>query len=656
MKNLSRVSQLYILGIILLGGIGGIWSLRYLELEYPIALVFACVLATLLQILKIEGATARSSYSLSWVVYAAVFVGMGWPEMLVTITVAHLGEWLKHRYPWYIQSFNIANYSITTIAAGLVYEGLNALPFDFYGTRNAFAILIAMLVFTVVNHLIIGLVIKLARGQSFSESGVFTPTTLTIDFGLLCLGASAAIVAQTNVVAIVFIVIVVLTLQSALRVPALEREAERTAELARTANAKYEFVATMNHELRTPLNAVLLYAESLQRRLPGPLNERQERAVRGIQESAQHLLAVINDILDAAKIDAGKLGVNIISTDVEPVCQSSLLLVSEMAQKKQLDLHYDHSPSVTRVDVDEGRLKQMLVNLLSNAIKFTPEGGKVGLEVSGDMESNIVHFAVWDTGIGLCQEDINKLFQPFVQLNIADATHFGGTGLGLFLVHRMAELHGGSVSVTSEVNQGSRFTISLPWYQQRQSLTVDEQMPPVSTRLGTQHGDSALGDELTNHSGSWRHPHETSLDHSGNATAATVTAASPLLDRIPSVLIADDNEAIIRVLSDFLQAWRCHILIARTGIEAVQQTKEEHPDLVLMDIQMPEMNGLDAIHQIRAEPSLSHIPIIVLTASALADREQYLAAGADDYLSKPVQVERLTEILDAYLGSISAKD
>ena len=674
MKNLSRVSQFYILGIILLGGLGGLWSLRYLELVYPVALVFACVLATLLQILKIEGATARSSYSLSWVVYAAVFVSMGWSEMLVTITVAHLGEWLKHRYPWYIQSFNIANYSITTIVAGLVYEGLVSLPFDFYGARNTFAVLIAMLVFTVVNHLIIGWVIKLARGQSFSESGVFTSTTLTIDFGLLCLGVCAAIVAQTNVAALVFIVIIVLTLQSALRVPALEREAERTVELARAAQAKYEFVASMNHELRTPLNAVLLNAESLQLRLAGPLNERQARAVRGIQESAQHLLSIINDILDVAKIDAGKLSVNIISTAVEPLCQSSLLLVSGMAQKKQLDLHYDRSPNVTQLDADEGRLKQMLVNLLSNAIKFTPEGGKVGLEVRGDTENNTIHFTVWDTGVGLSQEDIEKLFQPFVQLNISDTHHFGGTGLGLFLVHRMAELHSGSVSVTSEVNQGSRFTISLPWHQQPHSLNVDglnvgglnidglnvdAQMPPVSTQTGTLNGDSGLevGEDLTNHSGSRGHTHKTSLDHSEDTPVAEVTAASPPLDRTPSVLIADDNEANLLVLSDFLQQWQCRILLARTGIEAVQQTKAERPDLILMEIQMPEMNGLEANHRIRAEPSLRHIPIVVLTAFTTPEvRGQCLAAGASDYLCKPFQVERLTELLDAHLGSVPAKD
>jgi signal transduction histidine kinase/ActR/RegA family two-component response regulator len=645
MKDLSPTTQLYILGTFLLGGLGAIWSLRYLELAYPVALMMACVLATLLQILKIEGATERSSYSLSWVVYAAVFVSMGWPQMLVTILVAHFGEWIKHRYPWYIQSFNIAVYSITTIVAGLVYEGLLALPFNFYGTfydvRQTVAIFMAMSLFTIVNHLMIGLVIRLARGESARESGVLTLTTITIDFGLLCLGVSGAFVAQTNLAAVVFIVMVAITLQSTLHVPALVREAERTAEIARAARAKYEFMATMNHELRTPLNAILLYAESLERKLTGPLNQRQERAVRSILDSARHLVLIINDVLDVAKIDAGKLDMEIRSTTIENVCQSSLLLISEMAQKKQLEIQYHCSPNVTQVDVDERRLKQMLVNLLSNAIKFTPEGGNIGLEVSGDNENNTVQFTVWDTGIGIDEENIKKLFQPFVQLDVTHAHHEGGTGLGLFLVRRMAELHGGSVAVTSKVNQGSRFTISVPWPKQRQALKVEIPESAESPRLSGPQADSTPEENLT--------------AYSDNSIVTTMRTPSPFSDRIPSVLIADDNEGNLRVLSDFLQEWHCRILIARTGLEAVQQTKAERPDLVFMDIQMPKMDGCEAIRQIRIEPSLRRIPIIVLTASTTPeDREKCMAAGADDYINKPLQIERLTEVLSAHLGRSSA--
>jgi signal transduction histidine kinase/CheY-like chemotaxis protein len=426
-----------------------------------------------------------------------------------------------------------------------------------------------------------------------------------------------------------------------------ERTAELSysnAELARAARAKDEFLATMNHELRTPLNAVLLYAESLQLQLPGPLNERQMRAAVGIRESANHLLLLIKDILDVAKMDAGKLSMEIKSISAENLCQSILRLVTEIARKKNIELTYECSVAVNELDADERRLKQMVVNLLSNALKFTPEGGKVGLEVDGDAANNVVTFTVWDTGIGIAQEDLPKLFQPFVQLDSSHVRQHGGTGLGLFLVYRMAELHGGSVSVTSEVGQGSRFSISLPWHQKRPAFDLESLMAAPQHKSGS-HGTNGIE------------------GHAAASINSTLPVNLPPPPKVPprilparesasdfAVLIADDNESNLRVLNDFLQAWPCEVHIARTGVQAVMRAKEVHPQLVLMDIQMPEMNGLDAIRKIRAETGIAHTPIVALTALAMpGDREVCLAAGADDYVSKPIQIERLTEVLNRFL-------
>ncbi len=260
-----------------------------------------------------------------------------------------------------------------------------------------------------------------------------------------------------------------------------ERTAElraANAELAYAARAKDEFLATINHELRTPLSAILLMAETLQEEINGPLNERQKRSVSGILESGRHLLTLITDILDVAKIEAGKLRIEIAPCSVESACQASLRLMTEMAQKKDLHVSMVINPDVQIIDVDGQRLKQMLVNLLGNAIKFTSSGGAVGLEVLGDYEQNIVHFTVWDTGIGIAKEDLPKLFQPFVQIDSGHSRHFGGTGLGLVLVYRMARMHGGSVSVESKPGQGSRFTISLPWRQR-----LDEAAYQIEHRL-----------------------------------------------------------------------------------------------------------------------------------------------------------------------------
>jgi PAS domain S-box-containing protein len=235
------------------------------------------------------------------------------------------------------------------------------------------------------------------------------------------------------------------------------------AELARAATIKDEFLASMSHELRTPLNAVLGLSEALQEQVYGPLNARQLASLGTIEESGRHLLALINDILDLSKIEAGKMELDIGPVAVDPICQASLRLVHQAADQRQITFSTAFDYQVTTVQADARRLKQMLVNLLSNAIKFTQPGGTVGLEVTSDAGHQVICFSVWDTGIGIAADDLARLFQPFVQLDSGLARHYPGTGLGLALVRRMAEMHGGSVAVESTPGAGSRFTITLPW-------------------------------------------------------------------------------------------------------------------------------------------------------------------------------------------------
>lgn len=248
------------------------------------------------------------------------------------------------------------------------------------------------------------------------------------------------------------------------------RVRERTAELsraneelARASRLKDEFLATMSHELRTPLNAVLGMAESLQEEVYGPINDRQLKSLRTIEESGRHLLELINDILDLSKIGAGKVELEITAVSVESVCQASLRFIKQTAQRKRLKVSFLFDSSVTTIHADERRLRQILVNLLSNAVKFTSEGGSIGLEVEEDCEQHLAHFTVWDTGIGIAEEDLDRLFQPFVQLDASLSRKYQGTGLGLALVDNIVKMHRGSISVESEIGKGSRFTISLPW-------------------------------------------------------------------------------------------------------------------------------------------------------------------------------------------------
>jgi CheY-like chemotaxis protein len=263
-------------------------------------------------------------------------------------------------------------------------------------------------------------------------------------------------------------------------------------------------------------------------------------------------------------------------------------------------------------------LKQILVNLLSNAVKFTPEDGAIGLEVVGDPERQVAHFTVWDTGIGIPQEDMGRLFQPFVQLDSSLARQYSGTGLGLSLVYRMVEMHSGGVSVESEVGKGSRFTVSLPWREQDQEAEGQ----------GSEETERLEAEETP------RQKHEETIRQ-----------------RTVTVLLVEDNEANIKTFSRYLSTKGYRVVIARDGREALVRAREERLDVILMDIQLPGIDGLEVTRRIRADAMLTAIPIITLTARAMrGDRERCLEAGANDYMSKPVSLQRLIGAIEAQLN------
>lgn len=238
------------------------------------------------------------------------------------------------------------------------------------------------------------------------------------------------------------------------------------AELVRTAQDKDELLACMSHELRTPLNGLLFLSQNLQEGVYGALNREQIDALNDVEECCRHLLALVNDILDLAKMEAGKVELELASLDVGPLCQTALRLVKGTAQRKHINQVFWCDPSVINLVADQRRLTQVLVNLLSNAVKFTPDGGTVGLEVAGDRDQQQVRFSVWDTGIGIRSEDLPRLCQPFVQLDTRLSQKDEGCGLGLALVMRLAELHHGHLLIESNPGHGSRFTIVLPWIEQ----------------------------------------------------------------------------------------------------------------------------------------------------------------------------------------------
>jgi PAS domain S-box-containing protein len=383
-------------------------------------------------------------------------------------------------------------------------------------------------------------------------------------------------------------------------------------ELERALRVKDEFLANMSHELRTPLNAILGLSESLEEQIAGLLNEKQQKYVRTISESGHHLLTLINDILDLAKIEAGQIKLDINKMDVHAVCQSSLRMIKQLAQKKNQHIELDIDEHIDLIWADERRLKQMIVNLLSNAVKFTPEGGKIGLEVEADKSDNQIVITVWDSGIGIKDSDLMRLFQPFVQLDSSLSRESAGTGLGLALVAQMARLHGGSVSATSQPGVGSRFTITLPW---EPALSMD-----TITRM-----------KIT----------------------GTFRALRPGTENSRrTILLVEDTEEVVMMVRDYLESAAYKVVTATNGMDGIEQAKKVRPDLILMDVQMPGMDGLEATQILRREPDFQHTPIIALTALAMSnDRERCLAAGMDEYISKPVNLKALVKIIQSFLAT-----
>jgi signal transduction histidine kinase/ActR/RegA family two-component response regulator len=391
-----------------------------------------------------------------------------------------------------------------------------------------------------------------------------------------------------------------------------EALSRNNAELTRALQLKDAFLAMMSHELRTPLHIILGFSEAMEEQIYGPISLEQRNALVQVSQSGRHLLAILADILDMAHIDAGAEILELQPIDLESLCHSALQFVYGKAQQKHIHLLRTIQQGVSGLRADERRLTQILVNLLDNAVKFTPAGGQVGLEVTSDPGQGQIQFVVWDTGIGIARQDYEHLFQPFSQIDTRLSREYGGVGLGLSLVQRLVDLHGGSVSVDSTPGRGSRFTVRLPW-------SSDDNVVP-------------LGEEQV-----------------------VVEFPAPALTQPLRVLVADDHEVTLQLYSELLQRQGCHVLTARNGEEALAQARLQHPDLAIIDIQMPVMDGLTAIQQMRADVALERLPIIALTALAMpGDRDRCLEAGANSYLAKPVSLQRLLATMTALIDSSGA--
>ena len=378
-----------------------------------------------------------------------------------------------------------------------------------------------------------------------------------------------------------------------------QRVAEQTSalraanqEMAQASRMKDEFLAAMSHELHTPLNSVINITDVLLEGAYGALNERQQRALSVVASGSKRLMSLISDVLDVTRIESGKLHLLAQEVDVDHLCRACLERTA--APEKRQRLSYTIAPAVTTMIADERRLRQILTNLLSNAVKFTAEGSAIGLEVQFEAERDCLIFTVWDTGIGIDDSDLHRLFHPFVQLDSSLSRRYEGTGLGLTIVLRLVALHGGSLTVESHQGHGSRFVVRLP----RQAVLEE----------------------------------------------TTPLAVSPPPTQPPFVLVLTALERAGDLLVRTLRASDQQVEVMLQSTEGLPISTQ--PDLIIVNSHLPPRNLLQTLHNIRKSDLLNTAPIVVLTALHLSgDREAVLAAGASAYFIKPLSHQEFDQLL-----------
>lgn len=389
-------------------------------------------------------------------------------------------------------------------------------------------------------------------------------------------------------------------------------------ELERANQLKNSFIANMSHELRTPLNSIIGFSNVLIEKTFGELTEYQERYIRNIHTSGSHLLDLINNMLDIAKIESGKYDMSYETFDVEEVLSEVYNIIKPLTDKKTIDLSLNIAKDLGPVTADRVKLKQIFYNLLSNAIKFTPEGGKIGinvwrtgLEEQSSTGVDFIKFSVWDTGVGISSDDIDRIFDEFEQVDTSFSRKYGGAGLGLALTKKLVELHGGHVAVESKLGSGSTFTFYVPFASplpdKEQQITEVE-----AVRLNFP----------------W------------------------MKDKAPLILVVEDDIPSAELLTIHLSQAGYKVAHAFDGEDAILKARAMKPFAILLDIMLPKKDGWEVLQTLKSDEKTANIPVLI--HSIIDNKDLAFALGAADYLLKPLDKFSLLEKLHG-LSTTKAK-
>ena len=652
MKSLNRATQIYIVATYAVASTILIVSLRHGSVNLSSEFLMLALIGAVMSPHTVRLAM-RVEMSISHPFILASMIVLGETESLLmsVICIGSLCYLRSNRLEHYRSLFNIASFVITMFITSRVYHFLGGVAQDPGAGETIMSMMVATLVFYLANTFgVSGAVALHGRLNLFktwhehflwSAPSFFAGGSLALGmaFFLDRFGVNAFILAMPFCVLIDYSYKLYLDkleekkqhLEDIRRMNAdLERKVrERTAELQvlneklresneqlkRASSLKSEFLANMSHELRTPLNAIIGFSELLLDRNFGKLSDDQSDYVMDILSSGRHLLDLINDILDLSKIEAGKMKLSFDVFDLGDAVEEAMALLRVEASRKRIELSAPGSEECIDIQADRNKLKQILHNLLSNAIKFTASGGRVIL--NSTVEGENLRVEVTDTGIGIEPEECRRIFDAFIQVDGSYSRKYQGTGLGLALVRKFVDMHGGRVWVESEVGRGSRFIFTIPTHPPGEDRQTPAEPAIAQVAKG---GVAAPGMETAN-------------------------------ERAPALILAvEDNPTNMKLVCDLLRSHGHRVIGAVSAEEALDALKFVRPDLILMDIQLPGMDGLELTRLLKENAETARIPVIAISAHAMKeDEKRSREAGCAGFLAKPIDTTRFVDQIASFL-------